>query len=885
MVNYVSEIEDELNFILDEYKVYFENKWKKEEKYKWIAIKHFQDNWNIDADNFSEMFENATAKTKNLLSSSHFYPRVVMIEFAQADNEKVREMFRNLYDESLDLIERVKNFESKSCELFQKIQKEGIKNHYQTPNAISTYLWLKYPNKYTIYKKSLLDNLIDRLCENNNVVKSKYNKMLLSFEIYDKISEYVKTRSDIKEMFYNTCTSECYSDPEFKTMAIDIVYFINKVYYADNGEWYPTESDYDPGITRNQWLKILRNNNLINEAWCMFFYYFYQCPEGISFDEIAEEYGKTVVSLNDTCVAIGKAIQKETNCPLWKPKNFNKYYPIMFLCHDNNNSDEDSFIWRLRDELYEALTEFDIEQYVTKETKQIMMSTVFPKNMILYGPPGTGKTYYTAIYAVAIIEKLPLNEVEKWPYDKVMEKYRDYSQKGQIAFTTFHQSYGYEDFIEGIRPELSDNEENTNTDLNYCMKQGVFQEFCRKASIPALEKAVDYEINASPTIWKVSLEGTGSNATRTECMNNDHIRIGWNEYGENPDLNNLPHIDGWKEGFGKTVLNAFINRMKKGDIVFSCYSAYTIDAIGVITGEPEWDKNEENKYRRIRNVKWLAQNMNYDVTEINGGKSMTLATVYALNNVTVDDVLKILQENNASHIDTKEEQPNYVFIIDEINRGNISKIFGELITLIEPTKRAGKPECVSAILPYSHKSFAVPDNVYIIGTMNTADRSISLIDTALRRRFQFIEMMPDIEVLDALGIGTIKVDNKVLHVSRMLDIMNKRIECLYDREHMIGHAFFTPLKEKPSITMLAEIFRNKVLPLLQEYFFEDYSKIQLVLGDNSKSNDKYKFVCDRSIESSIFKGNPDLDVQEISYEIQEEAFSLIQSYKEIGNDL
>jgi 5-methylcytosine-specific restriction protein B len=513
---------------------------------------------------------------------------------------------------------------------------------------------------------------------------------------------------------------------------------------------------------------------------------------------------------------------------------------------------------------------------------------MIPLNTILYGPPGTGKTYHTAIYAVSIIEKLPIGEVEKWSYDEVMEKYRKHYSDGRISFTTFHQSYGYEDFIEGIRPELSDetdNEENANAELNYHLKAGVFKEFCRKASIPVLGKAADYEINANPTIWKVSLEGTGPNTTRTECMKNGHIRIGWDEYGEKPDLNNLPVIKGWKEGLGKTVLNAFINRMKIGDIVFSCYSAYKIDAIGVITGDPEWDKNEKNKYRRIRKVKWLAQNLDYDITDINGGKSMTLAAVYALNSVTVDDVIKILQEKNVSLINAKEEQPNYVFIIDEINRGNISKIFGELITLIEPSKRSGRSECIPAILPYSQKTFSVPDNVYIIGTMNTADRSIALLDTALRRRFSFIEMLPDVNVLNDLGIGTIKVENETINVSKMLYVINKRIELLYDREHMIGHAFFTPLKENPCIAGLAEIFRNKVIPLLQEYFFEDYSKIQLVLGDNCKSQDEYKFVRDHSVDSSIFNGNPDIDVQEISYEIQESAFSLIQSYKEIGEDI
>lgn len=176
-----------------------------------------------------------------------------------------------------------------------------------------------------------------------------------------------------------------------------------------------------------------------------------------------------------------------------------------------------------------------------------------------------------------------------------------------------------------------------------------------------------------------------------------------------------------------------------------------------------------------------------------------------------------------------DEKKNHVFIIDEINRGNISKIFGELITLIESSKRIGQPEGMKAKLPYSQQLFGVPDNVYIIGTMNTADRSIATIDTALRRRFRFKEMMPDADVLKGISVEDISV-------SEMLARMNKRISVLYDREHTIGHSYFIPLRDNPTIEQLAEIFENAIVPLLQEYFYEDYEKIRLVLGDNNKDN-------------------------------------------------
>ena len=230
----------------------------------------------------------------------------------------------------------------------------------------------------------------------------------------------------------------------------------------------------------------------------------------------------------------------------------------------------------------------------------------------------------------------------------------------------------------------------------------------------------------------------------------------------------------------------------------------------------------------------------------------------------------------------KEEK--YVFIIDEINRGNISKIFGELITLIEPSKRIGAEEGMEAKLPYSHKKFGVPSNVYILGTMNTADRSIAMMDTALRRRFNFVEMMPDTEVLRKISADKVTDNGKTLDVAAMLNAINSRIEVLFDREHTIGHAFFTGLKgSNATLHNLRAIFENKVLPLLQEYFYEDYQKIALVLGDDDKSSDEYKFIKVEQINPiNVFKKSVDINIiPEKKYTINKEAFKHIESYIEI----
>ncbi|RTJ19634.1 endonuclease [Campylobacter jejuni] len=406
---------------------------------------------------------------------------------------------------------------------------------------------------------------------------------------------------------------------------------------------------------------------------------------------------------------------------------------------------------------------------------------IIPLNQILYGPPGTGKTYHTIDKALEILgENLESRDDKKAKFD-------EYVRKGQIVFTTFHQSYGYEEFVEGIKPRI-DSEENSK-EIKYEIKYGIFKELCQKA----LEN------------YKASL-------------------LTQEEFAKNEDLENKIEI------FLDELVDQqkFIEKTQSGGFRLEEYN----EKYRIIT-----DDTNANLYLNLEIFKTLLENKD----KIINGRSIR----QILNNKhrrQIDSyyfqLVKLFKEREQNYkIDNnsskKPDLKFYIIIIDEINRGNVSKIFGELITLIEPSKRIGEKEELKVTLPYSGEKFGVPKNVYIIGTMNTADRSITSLDTALRRRFEFVEMMPDVSKLS--------MDCEGINLQELLKAINTRIEYLLDREKTIGHAFFVSVENLES---LKKVFQNKIIPLLQEYFYNDYALINAVLNDNGmifedKKDDKY----------------------------------------------
>jgi len=506
-----------------------------------------------------------------------------------------------------------------------------------------------------------------------------------------------------------------------------------------------------------------------------------------------------------------------------------------------------------------------------------------PLNQILFGPPGTGKTYNTINHALAILdpEFLTKHQDGSDTARKALKaRFDELVKAGRIDFVTFHQSFSYEDFVEGIRAQS-----NASDQLEYKVESGVFKRLCdiaRTSEVP-----VTTGIRSKPRIWKISINGTADTATRRYCFDHNEARIGWGETGDlaNPDLEKNAYYQSLGSN-DRSTLNSLAQEMVPGDIVICIRSVEQIEAIGVVSGpyrfEQEVPSSIREDYQHVRPVNWLYTDVGLSILPLNDDVRFTLKTIYPMDRFSWGDLLAYLQQSGkqpqeAAKLASTDGKKPYVLIIDEINRGNISRIFGELITLIEPSKRAGAIEELSTTLPYSRKLFSVPDNLYIIGTMNTADRSLAGLDIALRRRFTFVEMPPKPELLADTNIDGV-------NIGRLLEVMNERIEVLLDRDHCLGHAYFMPLKQEQTLDKLATIFKNQIIPLLQEYFFEDWERINWVLNGQQTDDRTCRFLIQPDGNSQLAKlfGNELANqLQDRRWKINESAFTNIESYRQI----
>jgi 5-methylcytosine-specific restriction enzyme B len=451
-----------------------------------------------------------------------------------------------------------------------------------------------------------------------------------------------------------------------------------------------------------------------------------------------------------------------------------------------------------------------------------------PLNQILFGPPGTGKTWATARLAVDICNgEAPADRTE------LMNVYNELVKARRVAFTTFHQSIGYEEFVEGLRPVTDSEEGDDRASAGFHLeaRNGIFRDICALAEQARKRtgRPGHYDFNGRQ-FFKMSL-----GRARTEshiydaAIDGSYISLGWGgevDWSDRKYIDYKTVLDRWREkepdasGNSGNIVQVwqFRGNMKVGDIVIISDGNIRYRAIAEITGDYQY-KPQDVGYPHRRSVRWLAVlEDSLPATTIYDGQ-FSQASCYRLDPKRIKPEA-LAEQIRSEPTDSSDPPESFVLIVDEINRANVSKVLGELITLLEPDKRLGAPNALTVKLPYSLDEFGVPNNLYVIGTMNTADRSIALLDTALRRRFQFTEMMPDYDCLDR------EIDG--IHLGRLLSGINRRVEWLFDRDHQIGHSFFTSVESKDA---LDETMQSKIIPLLTEYFYDDWEKVRIALND------------------------------------------------------
>ena len=471
--------------------------------------------------------------------------------------------------------------------------------------------------------------------------------------------------------------------------------------------------------------------------------------------------------------------------------------------------------------------EYNKDAVKTVQYKETHMNeNTNPLNQILYGPPGTGKTYNTVIKAIEItnpelIQKDKDGNIEN--YEVLKEKFDELKQQGQIEFVTFHQSYSYEEFVEGIKPDISKWNDD-GSELKYVGKDGIFKNICEHAKPIKVSSIKHQPIDFSNTkVFKMSLGNTleKEDDIYEYCISNDVVALGFKDV-DFSDCKTSQDFKDKDDSWGATALERFINWMDVGDIIIISNGNKNFRAIAQVTGNYYYDRTTPIRYSHFRKVEWLYKGEDIYYSKINN-KVFSQQSIYGYFDPSKKGMPNYNPDLNTQELNNiitgkvdKEIALPHILIIDEINRGNISKIFGELITLIEEDKRG----TLSVKLPYSQDDFTVPQNLYIIGTMNTSDRSIASIDIALRRRFKFVEMMPRPELVADFGCSFQSIFEK----------LNTKIKILLDRDHQIGHSYFINTKyANADISILKEIWFSEIIPLLNEYFYCDWEKLKLVI--------------------------------------------------------
>lgn len=782
-----------LKDVLAQYKQSFVSTQWGNEKYKWEAVKWFQDYWDVNASDFPEMLSRSLDKTFNLLASNNNFPKGMIVGFAKAAPEEVRAMFIALFDESQDVFERMNAFKMQSSILLEKYG-NGAAQHYQYENAISTYLWLRYPDKYYIYKFGEVKTVSSELESDYRFKKGAYADNIRNFlRLYDEISAALKEDTELVNLFQSQLTDTCYPDPELKTLTIDVGFYISRLYSQENAEkaeaasWFP--SDYTPGLTEEDWLALLGDDKVFTTGSLEIMKRMKDYGGQATCTQLAVKYGETKNFYLTGSTALAKRVIEKTGCPvLTDDKNENsKWWPVLYIGRYATKDEQGSYIWKLRDELSAALDKVDlsgIELYVAAAP----------------GEEDRGYWWLNANPKIWSYSDIAVGEVQSYTL------YNENGNKRRI-FQNFLDAkagdmiIGYESNpVKQIVAIGRVSAEQDGEKLFFEKVEGLTSpiDYATLKECPELER-MEYFQNPQGSLFKL---------TRGEY---DFILDMIRE--ENP-VSTDAAIDAYtKSDFLDEV---YMTEKRYENLVAVLRNKKNI----ILQGAPgvgktfaarrlAWSMMGEQDDSRIEFVQFH-QNYSYED--------------FMMGYKPVEDGFELKYGIFYRFCQKAANQPDkeFFFIIDEINRGNMSKIFGELLMLIEKDYRGTK-----ATLAYNGLSFSVPKNLYIIGMMNTADRSLAMIDYALRRRFSFFEVEPG---FDSEGFIHYQngLNNETLNelISKVKDLNHEiALDKSLGKGFCIGHSYFCG-RDICTDEWMHSIVDYDILPMLSEYWFDDPNKLQ-----------------------------------------------------------
>lgn len=779
--------------VLVAYKQNFVSKQWGDEKYKWEAVKWFQDNWDVNAPDFAEMLNRSLDKTFNLLASNNNFPKGMIVGFAKSAPEEVRAMFIALFDESKDVFERMDAFKMQSSILLEKYG-NGAAQHYQYENAISTYLWLRYPDKYYIYKFGEVKTVSSELESDYRFKKGAYADNIRNFlRLYDEISAALKEDTELVNLFQSQLTDTCYPDPELKTLTIDVGFYISRLYSQENAEkaeaasWFP--SDYTPGLTEEDWLALLGDDKVFTTGSLEIMKRMKDYGGQATCTQLAVKYGETKNFYLTGSTALAKRVIEKTGCPvLTDDKNENsKWWPVLYIGRYATKDEQGSYIWKLRDELSAALDKVDlsgIELYVA-------------------AAPGEEDRGYWWLNANPKI----------WSYSDIAV--------GEVQSYTLYN-------------------ENGN-------KRRIFQNFL---DAKAGDMIIGYESNPVKqivAIGRVSAEQDGEKLffEKVEGLTSP---IDYTTLKECPELERMEYFQNPQGSLFKLTRGEYDFIL---DMIREENPVSTDAAIDAYTKSDFLDEVYMTE-KRYENLVAVLRNKKNIILQGAPGVGKTFAArrlAWSMMGEQDDSRIEFVQfHQNYSYEDfmmgykpvedgfelkygifyrfcqkaANQPDKEFFFIIDEINRGNMSKIFGELLMLIEKDYRGTK-----ATLAYNGLSFSVPKNLYIIGMMNTADRSLAMIDYALRRRFSFFEVEPGFDSEGFIHYQN-SLNNETLNelISKVKDLNHEiALDKSLGKGFCIGHSYFCG-RDICTDEWMHSIVDYDILPMLSEYWFDDPNKLQ-----------------------------------------------------------